>query len=168
MYKRILTLLLILPLFSCLAADTPYDHLKELEWMIGDFADADPDVDIQVSNKWDTNKNIIYGTFAVVTGKDSVLTGTQVFAYDPITQKIRSWIFDSDGGFGEGRWDKKDKSYVVETIQTLANGSMASSVNIYTPIDANSYTWESTSREIGGQLLPDVEPIKIVRKKGAL
>lgn len=35
------------------------------------------------------------------------LEGTQVIGWDPAAGTIRSWMFDSDGGFGEGTWSKK-------------------------------------------------------------
>lgn len=165
MVNRIFSLLAYLLTLSlpCLAI-TPYEHLKELEWMIGDWVDQDPDVEILVNNSWDKSKNYITGTFSLATEGKVELTGTQIFAFDPTKQKIRSWFFDSDGGFGEATWTKKEKSFVSETVQTLANGSLASSINIYTPIDSNSYTFESTGREVAGQMLPDIEPIKIVKK----
>ena len=167
MVNRIFSLLAYLLTLSlpCLAI-TPYESLKELEWMIGGFVDQDPDVEILVNNSWDKSKNYIHGTFSLTTEGQLELSGTQIFAFDPINQKIRSWFFDSDGGFGEATWTKKEQSFIAETVQTLANGSLASAINIYTPIDSDSYTWESTGREVAGQILPDIEPIKIVKKKG--
>lgn len=148
-------------------AETPnqYEHLKGLEWLIGEWVDQDDDVEIHTVNKWDESKNLIFGKFSVVAEGKQELNGMQIIAWDPIKEKIRSWIFDSDGGFGESFWNKKDKSWIVETAQTLADGSRASAINILTPIDADSYKWESTGREVGGQILPDIDPVTIIRKK---
>lgn len=149
-------------------APTPnqYVHLKELEWLIGDWVDQDVDVEIKISSKWNKSKNLIVGNFSVITEGQPDLEGTHVIAWDPIKEKNRSWFFDSDGGFGESIWTKNDKSWVAETFQTLADGKLASAINIYTPIDSNSYTWESVSREVGGQILPDIEPVTVIKKKG--
>ena len=63
------------------------------------------------------------------------LEGTQVIGWDPAAGTIRSWMFDSDGGFGEGTWSKKDNSWIVKFNQVLPDGRKASATNIYTLID---------------------------------
>lgn len=142
-----------------------YQYLKQLEWLIGDWVDKDKDVEIESSHKWDDSKNFITGKFSVTTEGHLELKGTTIIGWDPIKKTIRSWIFDSDGGFGEAHWGRKGNSWISETAQTLADGNLASAINIYTPVDANRYTWESTGREVGGMILPNIEPITINRKK---
>jgi uncharacterized protein (TIGR02246 family) len=148
------------------AVPDQYQHLKELEWLIGEWVDKDEDVEIKTSYKWDSSKNFIFGNFSVTTEGKLELKGTHIIGWDPIKKKIRSWVFDTDGTFGESTWTKKGNVWVVENAQTLANGSRASAINIYTPIDQNSYSWEATGREVGGKILPDINPIIIKRKKG--
>lgn len=145
---------------------TQYEHLKELEWLIGEWVDEDEDVTIAINSQWDKYKNFLTQQFSVTKEGKRELEGKQIIAWDPISQSIRSWIFDSDGGFGEGLWKKKGDSWVVEASQTLADGRRASSVNIYKPVNANSYEWESVGREVGGELLPNIDPVTVVRKKG--
>lgn len=166
MVNRIFGVLAYLLTVSLLCfAITPYEHLKELEWMIGDWVDQDPDVEILLKHSFDKSKNYINGTFSLTSEGRLELSGTQIFAFDPIKQKIRSWFFNSDREFREATWTKKEKSFIAEIVQTLANGSLASAINVYTPIDSDSYSWQSTGWEVGGQILPDIEPIKIVKKK---
>ena len=73
-------------------------------------------------------------------------------------------MFDSDGGFGEGTWSKKGNSWIVKFNQVLPDGRKASATNIYTLIDANTFTWKSIGRKVGDEFLPNVEEVKIVRK----
>lgn len=150
--------------FSSLLASTTDQHLKDLEWIIGAWIDEDPDVEINSIYRWNETKNFIVGDFSLSSAGKLELQGTQIIAWDHFKQKIRSWMFDSDGTFGEATWYKKGKSWVVENSQTLNDGSQASAINIYTPIDSNRYTWESEGREVGGILLPNIDPI-IVKKK---
>lgn len=142
------------------------EHLKELDWLIGDWIDTDEDSTVTSSFQWDKYKNFLTQNFSVNAEGKFEIEGKQIIVWDPIHEKIRSWIFDSDGGFGEGSWKKKGNNWIVETAQTLADGRRASSTNIYTPIDANSFTWQSVGREVGGELLPDIAPVTVVRKKG--
>jgi hypothetical protein len=46
----------------------------------------------------------------------------------------------------------------------MANGERASAINTMTYVDDDTFTIRSTSREIGGELLPNVSEIKVVRK----
>jgi hypothetical protein len=37
-------------------------------------------------------------------------------------------------------------------------------MNIYTYVDPNTFAWQSVSREVGGELLPDIDEVTVVRK----
>jgi len=144
---------------------TQYAHLKQLEWLVGEWVDKDQDVVIKINIHWDKFKNFLTQKFSVTVEGKLELEGRQLIAWDPVNEQIRSWMFDSDGGFGEGKWKKKGNSWVVETSQTLADGKRASAINIYTPIDHNSYKWESVGREVGGDILPNIAPVTVIRVK---
>lgn len=146
--------------------ESQYEHLKELEWLVGEWEDEDQDSKNETNTKWDRYKNFITQNFTVYVEGIFELEGHQIIAWDPIKLQIRSWIFDSDGGFGEGVWKKQDHNWVVETSYTTPDGKKGSSLNIYTPLDKNSYKWESIGRELGGELLPDISPVVAIRKKG--
>ena len=40
----------------------------------------------------------------------------------------------------------------------------SSSVNIITYVDDNTFTWQSVNREAGGELLPNVDEVVVVRQ----
>jgi uncharacterized protein (TIGR02246 family) len=143
-----------------------YEHLKELEWLIGSWHDADsnPAVEIQTDCEWTKNKNFITRSFALAIGDQVNKSGMQIIGWDAAAKQFRSWVFDSDGGFSEGTWTKKGKQWFIQNSGKLIDGSKATSVNIVTPIDGNSFKWESVNREIGGELQPNVEPVLVVRK----
>lgn len=143
-----------------------YQYLKELEWLIGKWTDKDDNVDMESEYKWDKDKNFIIEEFSVKTGEKFDLSGRQIIGWDPIQKNIRSWIFDSDGGFGESKWVKKNDSWVAEMSYTLADGRRASAVQIFTPKGNDQYQFESTDREVDGELLPDITPVTVIRKKG--
>ena len=113
---------------------------------------------------WTKNKAFLTNSFtASVPGMDD-LAGTVVIGWDPAEKMVRSWMFDSDGGFGEGTWSKKDNHWIVKFKQTLPDGRKASATNIYTQIGDGTFTWQSIGREVDGQYLPNVGPVKLVRK----
>ncbi len=143
----------------CLA----YPHLKELEWLIGEWIDPDEDSSVQTTFEWTKNKSFITGSFVVRVGDEVDLQGTQVIGWDPVHKTIRSWVFDSKGGFGQGNWLKQGNEWIAEMKSVLSSGEKACAVNIYTYIDGNSFSFQSIGREIGGQPAPNIEPVVVER-----
>ena len=141
-----------------------YEQLKELEWMIGSWIDQDEIATIQTDCQWTKNKNFINRSFAVVIGDQVDMAGMQIIGWDPIAKQIRSWIFDSDGGFAEGKWTRKGDRWLIQQSGTLPNGSRSSAVNVMTQVDDNSFTWQSIQRDIDGDVLPNVDEVLVVRK----
>jgi uncharacterized protein (TIGR02246 family) len=139
-------------------------ELQDLAWLVGDWGDKSSDAQIAASITWTKNKTFLSYAFKTSAPGMDDLEGTQVIGWDPSAGTIRSWMFDSDGGFGEGIWTKKGDSWVVKFSQVLPDGRKASATNIYTPIDANTFTWKSIGRKVGEDFLPNVEEVTIVRK----
>lgn len=143
--------------------ETPshFEQLKELSWLVGKWEDSDDNVDIFFDNQWDKNKNFIIQHFKMEIYGQEDIEGKQIIAWDPVNGIIRSWVFDSDGGFGEGTWEKEDKNWYANMRFTLGDGSVASSVHIYTPVNDDSYTFASVEREVDGDILPDMNPVTV-------
>ena len=140
------------------------DKLKPLEWMIGDWVDEDESGKLETTCYWSTDGNFIVRSFAVSVGGVETFGGKQIIGWDPAAEQIRSWVFDTNGGFGEATWSKRDKSWYVNSALVLNTGEKASSINILTPVDENSFTWQATSREVGGMPLPQTAKVTVVRK----
>ncbi len=100
----------------------------------------------------------------MIVGDRVDLEGTQVIGWDPGAKKFRSWIFDTEAGFGEGEWSRTGNTWTVNVKSILGTGEKASSMNIYTYVDPNSFTWQSVSREVAGEPLPDIDEVTVVRK----
>lgn len=145
------------------AAPKQSPHLQELGWFIGKWNDTSDDFDIVNDVYWDNNKQFINQRFTVnVLGHDQ-LNGTQIIGWDPAQQKIRSWLFDSDGGIGEGVWRQVDGSWFVDMTYTLSDGRKASSLHTYKKESDTQYTFTSINRDIDGDVLPDVGPVTFVK-----
>lgn len=143
------------------------EHLKELDWLVGKWIDEDKedDVSLELSYAWDPSGNFIIQHFTMQVDNKK-FEGIQIIGWDPIQDKLRSWIFDSAGGFGESIWSKQDNKWVVKTVFTLADGGQASAMHVYTKISENAYTFAAENRDIDGSLLPNVGPFKVIRQRG--
>lgn len=140
-------------------------ELQELDWLIGKWVDETPNIKIETNSRWILNNHYIQSNFILFYKDKSELSGKQFIGWDPHEKKVKSWIFDSDGGFGEGIWSKSGPQWTVFVKSILPNGHKASSKHTYSLIDNNSYKFSITDREINGETLPNLEEISVIRKK---
>jgi uncharacterized protein (TIGR02246 family) len=156
-----------------LGRDAPYvpasneDYLKDLDWFIGDWAPEAKEQPLRLHFEWMAQKNFIKNTHVVTKEGESVLTGGQIIGWNPKLGRIVSWHFDAQGGFGNDVWTKDGSKWVIEATGTSRDGSETTAVNIITPIDASSFTWQSIKRTLDGVRLPDIKPVKIVRAQSS-
>jgi uncharacterized protein (TIGR02246 family) len=141
-----------------------YKQLKDLEWMIGSWVDDDDNARIITECNWTQNRSFITRSFTVSIDDRIGLTGIQFIGWAPVAEQIRSWTFDSDGGFSEGRWSKADNRWYVRKKGTTADGRSATAVNIITYVDDDVFKLRSTQRTLTGQLLPNIDEVRVVRR----
>jgi uncharacterized protein (TIGR02246 family) len=139
--------------------------LKELAWLIGSWHAANKDREVNTVYQWDENKVFIRGKYTVKEGTKVIESGTQIIGKDNAEGTIRSWVFQSDGGFGGGVWTREGNKWSVDVYGVMANGSELTATNIYIRVDPNTYTWQSVDQELDGIPLADTKPIKITRQK---
>jgi uncharacterized protein (TIGR02246 family) len=141
-----------------------HEQLKELEWMIGRWVDQDDQATVVTECNWAKNNNFMTRSFTVQVRDRIDMAGMQVIGWDASTKQIRSWVFDSDGGFGQATWKKKDNRWYVQQSGVLADGRKSSAVNVITRLDDNSCTLQSVNRTVDGELLPNIDEVKIVKE----
>jgi hypothetical protein len=144
------------------AAET--SPLEELDWMVGQWVDQGEDATITTNCAWTKNRRFLTCSFSITIDGQVSLEGTQVVGWDPIVGQIRSWTFDSEGGFGEGRWFKDGNRWLVKASFVLGSGDRASAVNVFTYVDPNTFRWQSIDREIAGELQPNIPEVTVVRQ----
>jgi len=144
-------------------AAVPDSPLRDLEWLIGDWIDKGEEATIKTKCRWTRRRHFMTRTFSIEKEGEVVLEGTQVIAWDPIYQTIRSWMFDSEGGFSVGTWSQDGDHWNVKTAHTLATGERASAINVITYVDENTIGWKSINREIEGDLQPNIPEVTVVR-----
>jgi len=142
---------------------TNYERLQPLGWMIGDWIDESPESIVTTSCKWSDNKNFILQTIKVLKQGRDTMELSQRIGWDPLTKQIKSWLFDSEGGYAESFWTRDGDRWLVKATAVRRDGTTATMTNIFTPTGQNSYTWRTTDRVVGGEVLPPLE-IKVVRK----
>ncbi len=98
-------------------------RVGQLEWLIGSWVDKDESDSVETTFQWADSYAFITGSFRVTVGGRLDVEGTQVIGWDPEKKCIRSWIFDSKGGFGEGDWSRAGNEWTVKVKNVSGNRS---------------------------------------------
>lgn len=136
--------------------------LSDLAWLIGTWQAKTALAEVRTTYEWGKSQKFIRVSF-LITGPNRSVSGTEFIGRDPRTGRIRSWVFGDDGGFGEAVWTRDGKRWVQNATGVEADGDELTARNILTPIDRNSFTWQSVDRSEDGEPLADVPPVKINR-----
>jgi uncharacterized protein (TIGR02246 family) len=146
------------------ARPSHHEHLKDLEWLVGNWIDQDGGEAIKTECQWTRNKNFLTRSFTVSIEDRIDVAGMQVIGWDAARKQIRSWVFDSDGGFVEGVWKKSGDRWTVTSTATLSDGKTGSFTSISRPLDKNSFGWQKVNRIVDGEILPNIDEVVIVRQ----
>ncbi len=135
----------------------PFPQLQGLGWLVGEWQEEGANGAVKVVCRWSDNKAFLLMDYTVKREGKDPLTVTQRIGWDPLNGTVRSWVFDSEGGFGEGDWGPDGRNWTVEAAGVLPDGATGAATQRYEFQDASSFVWRSTDREIDGQPLDDLE-----------
>jgi hypothetical protein len=138
-------------------APTANDNLQPLAWLVGDWINEGADGKVSITYRWSDDKNFLLGDFQVNSAEGAPRHSTQRIGWDPSTGSIRSWLFDSDGGFAEGAWTLTDEGIVIKSSSVNADGTTATATLDITSQDKDHFTIEGTDRIVGGAIEEDFE-----------
>lgn len=144
-------------------APTAQEMLLPLSMLVGDWVDESPEATTSISWRWSEDGNYILGDYAMSVGGEPVSTSSQRIGWDPVEGTIRSWTFDSDGGFSHGEWTPLENGWVAKTEATMPDGTTASATVLLAIKDADHFIVRSTDRIVAGAEEPDFELV-IARK----
>jgi uncharacterized protein (TIGR02246 family) len=139
-------------------------ELQQLAWLQGDWVDEGEESVVIFSCAAVDGGNFLLRNFTIQIAGQEAMSGTQRIGWDPLTRKLRAWIFDSEGGFSDGLWHRDGDRWVLKSTGVTADGEPASSTSIYTFVNEHTMTWQSVDHEIAGVPFPDSEVVTIVRR----
>ena len=145
---------------------TPAEMLAPLDWLVGEWVDQSPEGTTQISYQWSEDGNFLIGDYNLSVGELANSRSTQRIGWDPVESKLRSWTFDSDGGFSEGEWMAADDGWLVKSEATMPDGTTGSATISIRPSDQDHFMVKSADRIIAGVKEPDFKLV-IARKPPA-
>jgi hypothetical protein len=141
----------------------PHERLKDLEWMIGEWVDQGSDSHVRVSCRWSEDGNFMLRRFTVNMQGKPVMTIHQRVGWDPLAKQFRSWEFDSEGGYGEGRWIRDGERWVIKHNGVRPEGTTASATHIVSRERHDLVHWSSVDRVVGDESVPEENHYVMVR-----
>jgi uncharacterized protein (TIGR02246 family) len=139
------------------------DPLADLDWLVGDWKDEGDGRSVRSTFAWDPGGRFLVRKYSIADESGAERTGTQYIVWDPASGEIRSWVFGSEGGFGEATWTPRDDHWAIHWTATLVDGRQASATQVLKPIDQDSFQVQWTDIDIDGELRPSTEPVTVRR-----
>src|SRR5262245_28672771 len=138
-------------------APSPGDRLAPLAWLVGEWVSEDDDAAVEISYRWDEDRNFLLGDIRSTQAGKLLMKSTQRIAWDPRAETVRSWLFDGDGGFAECNWTQVDDGWVIKTQATLPNGASGSATVTITFVTKDQFILRGTERVVGDSRIDDFE-----------
>jgi hypothetical protein len=118
-----------------------------------------------VTCEWTAKRNFLIRKYSLTATDGDAKNGIQVIGWDPVAGGIRSWVFDSDGGYGSEKWIKDGPRWILEASAVTREGATGTATNVLTRVDHDNFTWQSIRRTLNQLPLPDTGAIKATRTK---
>jgi uncharacterized protein (TIGR02246 family) len=141
-------------------APSPASQLGALRWLEGTWKgeNSKRPVTLKIAEAQNGNFLIINYSFGQEGDQG---TSTEVVGFDAAADQVRSWTFDSEGGFSEATWQPEGSNWLIVSKSVNPDGTRASSqLDIRPSADGKSFTVEGYNRESGGVPMPKLGPIK--------
>jgi len=146
--------------------------LEQLDWLVGNWVDEGPAALVKTSYHWTENHLFLVGDFTMHIAGRPAMSGTHRIGWDPLAKKIHSWVFDSEGGFGEALWTVSQtdpqtgapQQWIVKMSGVTHDGAVGSATNLYTRLGEDRYSFQSHDRVIGGQPAEETPEIIVARE----
>jgi uncharacterized protein (TIGR02246 family) len=144
-------------------APTNHERLEPLAWLVGEWVDDGGSVVVASTCRWSEDGNFLLQEFKLqIAGKEAMQVSQRI-GWDPLAKRIRSWLFDSEGGYSESVWTRNGDTWLIKATGVSSDGKTASATNVLVPTGKDGYLWRSSDRVVGDEVSPPMQ-VKVVRK----
>ena len=150
---------------SSIALPSNFGRLRQLQSLVGDWETKSQGTVVQTRIRWIADRSFLQRDYTVRRNGLTVSSGLQVIGWDPQSNQVRSWSFDSSGGHGTGVWAPTPQGWCIASTGVLADGTPTSSQDllIRVPDEDNVLGWQSVNRKVGDTQLPDTREVVLER-----
>lgn len=136
--------------------------VQGLNWLEGEWQSEGNRVPVSVTCRPTLGKAYMQLDFTVrrPEGDMSVM---YLLGFDPVSEQVKSWTFDSAGGYGEAMWTREGNQWTGRATGVLPDGGAGSATYTIKYVDDNNFVLQMRDRQVAGQPLADSDT-KYVRK----
>lgn len=148
---------------AAIADASTQNALQSLDWLVGSWVEADDANAFLATFKWSPGNHYLIGEIRITPRDQEPHVVNQRIAWDAAAETIRSWNFDSDGGFSMAVWSRDGNRWVVSASGVLPDGQRTLGRRVFQRIDDQSLLMESLGFQVDGMSVPDLR-VKLIRK----
>src|SRR5262245_22270246 len=137
--------------------DDTAEPLKQFSWLVGQWSYTGENATVNLKCRWALDEQYLVSEYEVTRAGGESKQVVQWMGWDPASEQIRSWVFDSDGGNGQALWERDGNTWTSQSEGVLRDGKTGTSVNSIQFVDDSHFVWTSKNREIDDMPVPDVE-----------
>lgn len=143
------------------------EQLGQIAWLVGDWVNEDEHSVVHTVCDWSPDGNYLLRQFTMQLHDGREMNGVQRIGWDPALKKLRSWTFDSEGGFFHGLWTQDGNVWLLNMAGVTADGESVTATMQYTVVDSEMVIWTFQSLIIGGEVQAAAEPVTMVKRPPA-
>src|SRR5262249_31774088 len=132
-----------------------YEHLRELEWLVGTWTARRGSQTLNLTCEWTQKRNYLIRRYSLKSADGATRTGIQVIGGAPGEGTTGSGVSAPAGGFGSKQGPRAGKRWVLEATAVTPAGVETESTNVITRLNHDSFTWQSVQRSVNEVPLKD-------------
>jgi uncharacterized protein (TIGR02246 family) len=146
---------------SSVAVPSNFARVEDLKWLIGKWEATADNATFTSNFRWIANKSFIARDYTTRRDGLVVSAGKQIIGWDAANGHLRSWSFDSTGGYGTGEWSRTPDGWRIHSTGLMADGTPTSSIDQLVRVAGEDrvFGWRSSDRRVAGSQLPNTPEI---------
>jgi uncharacterized protein (TIGR02246 family) len=134
--------------------------LAAFQWLVGEWQSEGKPVTLTVRPA--LGKAYLQLDFNIKRA-DGDMNVMYMFGFDQVNEQVKSWTFDSAGGYGEALWSRDGNQWVGRAAGILPDGQSGETTYTIKFVDDNSFVLQMRDRQVAGQPLADSDT-RYIRK----
>lgn len=137
---------------------------QSLKSLLGEWNYESDSLKMTVTSDWKYENRFIKRAFWLQDSNGQTVMATEFIGWDPAAKLLRSWSFDSQGGFERAVWHRDGDRWLIKADAVLPNGISATEQRSLSIDPDGNLRSQCLEHQVGGRLMPGSDPITLVRQ----
>ncbi|WP_253160049.1 nuclear transport factor 2 family protein [Stieleria tagensis] len=143
----------------------PQSALQAFDWFVGTWTDSNDTVQVTNRVEWDRGGSFLIRHWQSLAATGQLQSGMQLIGWDGEQGVYRSWVFESDGTFGEGVWQQTaEQTWQCHLVIKRPDGRRGSFTQVVEQRSSHELSFRTVNVQVDGQALPSSGPEQLLRQ----